>query len=53
MVEASGAALGVDDDDPVSQLSRSFQDVPAVDDVAALGARDFWGVGRGPSSDDD
>ena len=43
-----GAALGVDDDDPVTQLSRSFKDIPAVDDVPALGARDFGGVGRGP-----
>ena len=43
-----GAALGVDDDDPVTQLSRSFKDIPAVDDVPALGARDFGGVGGGP-----
>ena len=37
-----GAALGVDDDDSVSDFSRSIQHLPCVEYVPTFGAGDFW-----------
>ena len=53
MVEASGRPWVSMTTTRSPNSAEPSKDIPAVDDVPALGARDFGGVGGGPGGDDD